>query len=124
MAFETHEGDRPKKDPLRPAVGFILLIVVGLLAWVASPGVADWLTTTHYELGAFEWQVLPLTFPDIWPDIAVRSIVALFMFLVVFIVLLVISMLLLKPPAKRHDVSIAQARARQKELMKKQRGKF
>jgi TRAP-type C4-dicarboxylate transport system permease small subunit len=116
----TYEIDRPKqRDPLRPLLGFILLLVVGALAWIISPGVTNWLTTTHFELGAFGWQVLPLTFPDIWPDIAVRGIVALFMFLVVFITLLVIFMILLKPPRSGHDVSIAQARARQKEILGK-----
>jgi TRAP-type C4-dicarboxylate transport system permease small subunit len=120
MAYET---DRPEqRDPLRPLLGFILLLVVGALAWIISPGVTNWLTTTHFELGAFGWQVLPLTFPDVWPDIAVRGIVALFMFLVVFITLLVIFMILLKPPRGGHDVTIAQARARQKEILDK-RGK-
>jgi hypothetical protein len=119
----TYEIDRPKqRDPLRPVLGFFLLIFVGALAWIIAPPVTNWLTTTHYELGAFDWQVLPLTFPDVWPDIAVRGIVALFMFLVVFITLLVIFMILLKPPRAGHDVSIAQARARQKEMLNK-RGK-
>jgi hypothetical protein len=122
MDYNSYEDERPKQDPLRPVLGFFLFILVGALAWIASPGVANWLTTTHYELGAFGWQVLPLTFPDVWPDIAVRSIVALFMFLVIFITLLVIFMILLKPPSGGHDVSIAQARARQKEILNK-RGK-
>lgn len=121
MAFESYENQRPKKGPLRPALGFILLLVVGALSWFVSPRVADWLTTTDCQIGSFQWQILPLEFPEAWPSIAVQGLVALFTFMITFITFMVVFVILLRPPRGRHDVSVSQARARQKEVIKKRR---
>lgn len=100
-----------KRDPLRPALGFLLLLAVGGLSILIAPAGVTWLESTHLTLGALGWQILPIVFPD-WPAVIKQGIVALLIFGVAFVVLMVVLFLAMKPPVGETDVSLQEVRAR------------
>jgi len=80
-----------KANPLVPFIGFMVMLVFGVGAYLAAPVVANWLATTSFGLGGTP--ILPLRFPSSWPPLVVRLLVAG----VVFLVLLIVGFILMIP---------------------------
>jgi hypothetical protein len=110
MSYERLEQKR-QHDPLVPLLGFVLLLLVSILAYFAAPGIARWLETTEFSFLSFG-QVLPIDIPDAWPDIVVRLVIAGAVFLFVFTILMVVLMLVMKPPKGEYDIGIQEVRAK------------
>ena len=106
--------DKPP-NPLTPLFGFIVFLIVGGLAYLASPSVVHWLTTSNIKLGGLI-QVLPIEFPKGWSAVANNITVAVVMFFVFFAIAMTVVMFLMKPPGK-DELSLDQLR---KEAKKKQ----
>ena len=100
-----------RRDPLRPALGFLLLLAVGGLSILIAPAGVTWLESTHFTLGALGWELLPIVFPD-WPVVIKQGIVALLIFGISFTILMIVLFLVMKPPVGETDVSLHEVRAR------------
>ncbi len=103
---------RRKRSPLGPLIGFIVLVVVLGVSFLAAPSAVNWLETAEFTLGAFGWRVLPITFPAEWSPLVIQTVVTLFMALVLFIILMIIMFALMKPPREELDVEYSAVRAR------------
>jgi hypothetical protein len=115
--------DREEKEtnPLLSLIGFVVLIVLGILSFFVSPRIVRWLTTTELKLGALGLPVLPITFPETWPFIVDRLVVTLIMFIIFFAIGMIVWSAIAKPPEiDERDVSIAKLRA-EKAKSKKRR---
>lgn len=80
---------RPKANPLTPFIGFVMILVIGGFSFLIAPAAARFLTETNYSLGAFGWKILPIVFPATWPDILVRVLISLGLFLFLFTILMI-----------------------------------
>ncbi len=110
MSFQRQE-EKKKSDPLQPLLGFILLIVIGGLSYLASPFVLNWLQTTNLSLGMLG-PILPMTLPPEWPEIVKQGLVTVLLFMVGFTVAMIVLFSITKPPKGETDVSMAEVRAR------------
>ncbi len=110
MTWQSKEPPK-RRDPLRPAIGFLLLLVVGGFSILIAPAGVNWLETTHLTVGAWGWQILPIVFPP-WPALVKQGIVALLVFVIAFTVLMVVMLAVMKPPMGEADVSLHEVRAR------------
>lgn len=119
MAFQK-DPPRKKARPLGPVFGLIVLVGVGTLSYFAAPGIVEWMANTELTAGAFNWKLLPFTFPGAWPDIAAELVVAFIMFLIIFTILMFFLFLFMRPPRSDADVELKKLRA-EKEKMKKRR---
>lgn len=110
MTWQPKEPPK-KRDPLRPAIGFLLLLIVGGFSILIAPAGVNWLETTRLTVGTWGWQILPIAFPP-WPDLVKQGIVATLLFIVTFTVLMAVLMAVMKPPVGETDVSLHEVRAR------------
>lgn len=108
--------DTQRRSPLGPLFGFIVLISLGALSFLAAPALVVWLETTQFTLGARA--LLPVTFPVGWSALLTRSIVAVFIFVLVFTLIMLVLFLFMPAPRGELDVELAKVRA-QKEREKK-----
>lgn len=99
-----------KADPLRPLMGFLLLVVLAGLSILTAKPLANWLQTARLNLGVLGWQILPITFPD-WPDLAKHGLVAAVTFLIVFALVMIVLMAVMRPPRSETDVRTSKLRA-------------
>lgn len=99
-----------KADPLRPLIGFLLLVVLAGLSILTAKPLANWLQTARLNFGALGWQILPITFPD-WPDLAKHGLVAAVTFLIVFALIMIVLMAVMRPPRGEMDVRTSKLRA-------------
>lgn len=60
----TVQEEKPP-SPLLPITGFVMMLIVGGLAWLVSPRAVVWLKTTQFKLGGLI-KVLPIEFPKGW----------------------------------------------------------
>ena len=91
-----------RANPLLPVIGFIVMIVVGALSYLASPVVVKWLKTTRWKFG--KAAVLPIVFPPNWPPIVEQLIVAFALFIMLFIIAMVIMFMFTKTTADEIDI--------------------
>jgi hypothetical protein len=100
-------------SPLGPLIGFIVLIVVGGLAYLVSPAIVKWLTTTQLTFGSLG-QVLPIQFPEAWPEMMTRIVVAVAIFAIVFIIAMIPIFAMVGTPKGEMDVDLGKVRDERK----------
>ncbi|NDJ54568.1 MAG: hypothetical protein GYB68_15990 [Chloroflexi bacterium] len=106
-----------KINPLAPAIGFVVMLGIGAVAWIVSPDIVFWMATTEFALGGGLMRVLPINFPASWPVFVPRLIVSLLMFLVFSTILwTVVFMIMPSRNAKDEDTKevIKEFQQRQK----------
>lgn len=116
MAFIEEKDDAP--PPLIPFLGFIVLLLAGALAFVGSPYLIEFLTTTQLSLGFMD--LLPITFPADWSFLVQRLVVSIIVFLAVFIVMMIVWSTMTGKDADPQNVDLATIRKR-KEAQRKRR---
>lgn len=120
MSFER-ATPRKKRSPLAPLFGLIVLVGGGALAFLIAPAVITWAETTQFTFGAFDWEILPLTFPEAWPDLLTRGVVALFIFLLIFTLFMLGLFLFMRPEREETDVQLQTLREEKARMRKKRR---
>ncbi len=106
-------------NPLLPIIGFVLFLVVGGAAFLASPRMVTWLKTTHFKLGGFI-PLLPMEFPKGWSPLANQLAVTLFLSILFFTIVMACLFFLMKPPGTGEtDVSLDQIRREKQKMMRR-----
>lgn len=115
----TVQEEKPP-SPLLPISGFVLMLIVGGLAWLLSPRMVVWLKTTQFKLGGL-LQVLPIEFPKDWSPLANQLAVTAFLFILFFtLVMSALFFVIGKSSLGENDVSLDVIR-REKQKMTKRR---
>jgi uncharacterized membrane protein YhaH (DUF805 family) len=114
------EADTKKgRDAYWPIIGFIMIVVLGGIAYVISPGVVSWLTHTSWSTAT--GSVLPIHFPPTWSSTTVQLVVALGIFLVLFVIATIGLLIVMGTPSGPTDVSLQELRNEKKKTSKKRR---
>lgn len=109
-------------NPILPVLGFVLVVVVGGLAFLVSPRVVVWLKTTHFSLAFGLLPVLPIKFPQGWSPLTNQLVVTAFMFLVIFtLVMSTILFVTSKSAVGETDVNLDEIRREKQKRMKRRR---
>lgn len=85
--YKKDENETPRSSFL-PLFGFIVIVIIAILAWFFSPNALDWLTTTTFPTRPPH--ILPLVFPANWTEITSRLVVTFFVFAFFFMIFLII----------------------------------
>ena len=113
----------PQKDqpsPLRPLIGFIILVGGGGVSWFVAPAIRNWLTTAEVSIGSLG-QIMPIAFPDNWPPIATQAIVAILLFGVLLTLMMIIMLSLSKTPRGELDIGLEEIREQKKKSKQRSR---
>jgi flagellar basal body-associated protein FliL len=82
--------DRKAKEQANafvPLIGFIVLVILAVFAFLVSGSALRWVTTAHLTVGMFD--VLPMSFPGDWPSFVPQLIVGFVIFLVLFVLAMI-----------------------------------
>lgn len=117
MAMLEKKGkDAP---PFNPFVGFIILLVLGALSFLASPALVRFITTANVRLGGFI-QLFPMSFPPEWTFMTQRIVVTFAIFLGFFIIFMVIwSIVMAGSGRDEFDVDLTKLRKERAQARKR-----
>jgi hypothetical protein len=122
MSHLEPEYKKEARNPMLPFIGFVVMIVLGVLAYLASPSIIEWMATTNLKLGGIGLTVFPITFPKNWSPITQRLVVTLAFFLVFFVILMIPISLVMKPSDEDEmGVRLRDLRTEKQETKKKGR---
>lgn len=122
MSLVEPQGRKKPSTPMSPFVGFLMILVVGIIAYFLSGPVLKWVTTAEFNLGIAGSTILPIHFPADWPEVANRLVVALFLFFLVFAVAMVIwSATMSSKLTGEMDVELNTIRAEKEKLQKRRK---
>jgi hypothetical protein len=119
--YEQAETTKAVKNAYVPLIGFIVMLIIGVLAWFVSPMVKTWLTTTSWNLASST--ILPISFPGGWDDFTVRIVVALGTFLMIFALAMIPLVLMMGSPMGETDINLQQIRKEKEAISGKGRKK-
>ncbi len=115
------EAETRKQHPMAPIIGFVIMLVVGGVAFLLSPRMVWWLKTTHFKLAGLI-TVLPIEFPKGWSALANQLVVTLFLFVLIFaLVMTGILFLTGKSAMGEKDISLDEIRREKQKKMKGRR---
>lgn len=83
-----NENRSDKQPSFLPFFGFILILIISIIAWFFSPRAIVWLETTKFP--ATPPYILPLVFPPQWSLMVSRLVVTLFVFAVFFMIFVIV----------------------------------
>lgn len=106
-------------NPMLPLVGFVVLLILGGLSFLASPYIVQWLKTTTFSLGGFI-KVLPVQFPPNWPLIVDQIAVTLVLFVLFFTIVMIALFSFMKPPGV-DETSVSLDTLRREKQQKRRR---
>lgn len=109
-----------KSNPYIALMGFIIIVLVGGVSYLAAPMLRTWLTTTTWFVAGT--RVLPIRFPA-WDLLTQDLAVAAGMFLVLFAVVMILLLVVMGSPAGPTDVSLQEIRAEKKRKEKQRMGR-
>lgn len=113
------EQEKKQQNPMLPIIGFVVMLVVGGLAFWASPRMVWWLKTTKFKFAGLI-KVLPIEFPKDWSPLANQLAVTSFLFILLFtLVMAVMFFLTGKSAVGDTDVSLDEIRREKQKMMKR-----
>lgn len=113
------QKEERKQSPMLPIIGFVVFLIVGGIAFLVSPAMVKWLSTTTFKLGGFI-PVLPISFPKGWPPIADQLAVTFFLFIVFFTLTMATLFFFMKVPGQNEsDVNLDDIRREKQKRMKR-----
>ncbi len=101
--------DTRKANPLLPLIGFIIILAFGGFAYLVSPAVGQWLSTTNWTVVGTS--VLPMRFPAGWSEVTVRLAISSGIFLVLFVLAMILMFLVMGTSRSETDISLGELRA-------------
>jgi hypothetical protein len=111
--------EKKPPSPLLPISGFILMVAVCGLAWLASPRMVLWLKSTQFSLAGL-LKVLPIEFPKGWSAVTNQLVVTAFLSILVFTLVMSVLFFFMKVPGTNEtDVSLDTIRQEKKKMMKR-----
>jgi hypothetical protein len=122
MSHLEPEYKEEARNPMLPFIGFVVIVVLGVLAYLASPSIIEWMATTDLKLGGVGLTVFPIAFPKNWSLITQRLVVTAAFFLIFFVILMIPLSLIMKPSGENElDVRLADLRTEKQKKKKKGR---
>lgn len=106
--YQQAEKTKAAENAYLPLIGFVVMIILGVIAWFVSPAATEWVTETSWVL--VTTKILPINFPRAWDDFTVRAVVALGTFLLLFALAMIPLVMLMGSPMGETDISLAEIR--------------